>query len=666
MKPGAWAWSVTERHGGPSPWRTARRGLVWLLGALLVASPVQAVAAEAVSIEACLGEVLTHTEDFRAAEPLVTLDAPPSVHAQVVDLQPPRPDQSTAWQAVTLPFQTQRQTGDGEGDQDLRVSWYLLSYDTAGRGPLPLALYGPRISGGAVLVKLWRAGQWQLAWDGIDQWREQWNRPVWVSLGTPGPQVERVQLAVGVIHGASGSHRMSRLCVGPRESLQRRVEWRNWLQLVVPQITSLSFLALGGVALLFWLARRRDRAYLLFALSSLLWTLRNLHYYIDLPRDPQALTWFWWGTNISLSWVMVLIYLFACRFDHRRYPRVQAGMLGFLALATVASMPLTWSPFTSLVQLHLINAAVAVLVTSWLTWTAWHGGGREFRIITLALWVTQLLGLHDLLLLANVVSLESIYLLPWAVLVVFMAFLNAVQSRHATALDQAEGANARLEQRLAVREAELQLKHDRLSAVEQEQALLLERQRLMRDMHDGLGSTLMSTLVLVETGKLQAREVASLLRECVDDLRLVIDSMEPIDHDLVTLLASLRHRLGKRLEGAGLTMLWEVQDLPPLPWLHPPDALQVLRIAQEVLTNVLKHAQARTVRVGTRQLGDEVQVLIRDDGVGFDPKLAQQGRGLRHLGQRAHRLGGRIELVSSPGQGTLITLHLPLQRVSVA
>jgi signal transduction histidine kinase len=567
---------------------------------------------------------------------------------------------------VALPHQTARNGNDGERDTQLRVTWYRVGYDLPDGSTAPQALYVPRISGGAVVVKLWRGGQWLSLWDGIDQWREQWNRPVWVAWDPKAMAGQHLELAVGVVHGVSGSHRLSRLCVGPRAALQDRAEWRNWLQAVVPQVTSLSFLALGGVALLFWLGRRRDRAYLLFALSSLLWTLRNLHYYIDLPRDPVALGWFWWGTNISLSWVMVLTYLFAFRFDHRRYPRLQAALLGFLLLATVASMPLSWSPFTSLVQLHLINALVAVVVTAWLTWTAWHGGGREFRSITIALWVTQLLGLHDLLLLTNVISLESVYLLPVSVLVTFLAFLNAVQSRHAKALSDAEGANVRLEQRLAERGTELQLQHERLSAVEQEQTLLLERQRLMRDMHDGLGSTLMSSLVLVEAGKLDCHEVASLLRECVDDLRLVIDSMEPIDHDLVTLLASLRHRLGKRLEGAGLQMLWEVQDLPPLPWLNPPDALQVLRIAQEVLTNVLKHAGARTVRVGTRHAANEVQVLIRDDGVGFDATQAHQGRGLRHLIQRAQRLGGRIELQSAPGQGTLITLCLPLQRVLMA
>ena len=120
----------------------------------------------------------------------------------------------------------------------------------------------------------------------------------------------------------------------------------------------------------------------------------------------------------------------------------------------------------------------------------------------------------------------------------------------------------------------------------------------------------------------------------------------------------------RRLEGAGLRMQWEVDDLPPLPWLNPPDALQVLRIVQEVLTNVLKHAQARTVRIATRLAGDHVQVQIEDDGCGFEADLIdrESGRGLRHLVQRAARLDGRVTIDSRTGRGTCVTLDLPLQR----
>lgn len=578
----------------------------------------------------------------------------------------PAPDDAASWRPVRLPLhEPPRPERPGVEPQPLRVWWYRVDYVVPAGVEGALALYVPRITGGAVQVVQHDGTHWRLAWDGAERWREQWNRPIFVDLGAAPAAGSTLHLAVGLIRYDAGQHRVSRIDVGPRELLARRDGWRRALQLTAPEVGSLTFLALGLFALLFWLRRRHEQAYLLFFFSSVVWTLRSLHYFIDMPADHQAYIWFWWATNASLSWVMMLIYLFAFRFDARSYPRVERALVVFVVVMSLAAMPLSWSPLSSLVQQHLVNAIVALVVTVWLSVVAWRGGGPELRVIVAVLWLSEVLGAHDLLMIAGVVvPVESIYLLPFATVLVLLSFLFAVQRRYLAAIEQVEQVNAGLEERLAEREAELRANHERLRLVEREQALLLERQRLMRDMHDGLGSTLMSSLVLAEQGRLAQDAVAALLRECVDDLRLVIESLEPIEHDLVTLLASLRHRLGRRLEAAGLAMRWEVEDLPPLPWLNPPDALQVLRIVQEVLTNVLKHAAARTVRIATAQADGGVRVLIEDDGRGFEPGDAGGGRGLRHLAQRAARLGGRLAIDSAPGRGTRVRLDLPLQRAA--
>jgi len=185
-------------------------------------------------------------------------------------------------------------------------------------------------------------------------------------------------------------------------------------------------------------------------------------------------------------------------------------------------------------------------------------------------------------------------------------------------------------------------------------------------MHDGLGSSLLSAMVAVEQGRMQQDEVVGVLRECVDDLRLVIDSLEPVGHDLVSLLATMRYRLGKRLQTGGLTLEWDVQDLPTLDWLEPPDALHVLRLLQEALNNVLKHARATKVRISTRDLGDRVEIRVEDDGQGFDLATAQKGRGLRSQLKRAQRLGGTVLVEARPGHGTRLSLRLPVQRTPPA
>jgi signal transduction histidine kinase len=253
---------------------------------------------------------------------------------------------------------------------------------------------------------------------------------------------------------------------------------------------------------------------------------------------------------------------------------------------------------------------------------------------------------------------------PLLVLCVAAGLILALQRRHARERRAANHALRELGERLASQEVDLRAQHQRLSEAERDRALLAERQRLMQDMHDGLGSSLLSAMVAVEHGRMDRETVVEVLRECVDDLRLVIDSLEPVGHDLMALLATMRYRLSKRLQASGLVLDWDVQDLPVLDWLEPPDALQVLRLLQEALNNVLKHARATRVRIVSRHLGRYVEIRVEDDGCGFDPIEAQCGRGLKGQRKRAEVLGGSVELETVQGQGTRLSLRLPVVRVT--
>ena len=94
-------------------------------------------------------------------------------------------------------------------------------------------------------------------------------------------------------------------------------------------------------------------------------------------------------------------------------------------------------------------------------------------------------------------------------------------------------------------------------------------------------ASLVSALRMVQHGNSSEGAVAQVLQECLDDLRLTIDSLEPAQTDLALLLATLRFRLGPRLQAAGLAIDWRVGPLPPVSWLTSPAALHVLRILQE-------------------------------------------------------------------------------------
>ncbi len=94
--------------------------------------------------------------------------------------------------------------------------------------------------------------------------------------------------------------------------------------------------------------------------------------------------------------------------------------------------------------------------------------------------------------------------------------------------------------------------------------------------------------------------------------------------------------------------------------LHPEAEVTLLRAAQEALTNVRKHAQARQVSITLSYMGDQVALDVQDDGVGFAASAPAEGFGLAAMRQRAEQLGGTVVVESALGQGTTVAVTLPL------
>ena len=98
-----------------------------------------------------------------------------------------------------------------------------------------------------------------------------------------------------------------------------------------------------------------------------------------------------------------------------------------------------------------------------------------------------------------------------------------------------------------------------------------------------------------------------------------------------------------------------------MPWLDAPQALEVLRLLQEALANIIKHAGARSIAISAQGAEAGVLVQVVDDGVGFDTAQPDAGRGLPNMRERARLLGGRLTIESSRGGGTAVRLWLPAQ-----
>lgn len=194
-------------------------------------------------------------------------------------------------------------------------------------------------------------------------------------------------------------------------------------------------------------------------------------------------------------------------------------------------------------------------------------------------------------------------------------------------------------------------------------AVLEERNRLAREIHDGLGASLSSLIiqseyVLKQTHDEKLREEISELRsvaeESIDELRRSLSMMRS-DFDLVPTLEEHCYTVAQR---SGMEVKFRATG--SIPRLEGRVQLSIFRVLQEALNNVRKHARARLVVVELIHLEGQVRLTVRDDGLGFDYQGDLRGHyGLANMRERARQLGGSFYLESAPGQGCTITFAVP-------
>jgi signal transduction histidine kinase len=195
----------------------------------------------------------------------------------------------------------------------------------------------------------------------------------------------------------------------------------------------------------------------------------------------------------------------------------------------------------------------------------------------------------------------------------------------------------------------------------------LERRRLARELHDQTGQELTSVLLGLKaveeaaSDEERAEALAAVREQVVEtlhDVRRLAVELRPKALDDFGLVAALEHLRDTFSEQTGMRVDLEANVGDRL----PSDVETALyRIVQESLTNIVKHAQARTVSIVLSRGGHAVTAVIEDDGRGFTPDDGGEGLGLLGMGERLALLGGKLKLETSPGSGTTIVAEVPLR-----
>ena len=208
----------------------------------------------------------------------------------------------------------------------------------------------------------------------------------------------------------------------------------------------------------------------------------------------------------------------------------------------------------------------------------------------------------------------------------------------------------------------------RIEALERESILNTERERLARDLHDGAiqkvytaGLLVQSAVKLIEphseVSTRMNRAVAA-LKDAVSDLRSNLETLHEGTSAQVEPLVDLLTHVATNSHYTTMVNIELETDLTADSNLSPVQSGHVMRIVNESMSNVLRHARARNVHINANRDGESLKIEIKDDGSGFIPS-SSSGHGLQNMRDRARLLNGSLEINSKPGKGTQIVLEIP-------
>lgn len=444
-------------------------------------------------------------------------------------------------------------------------------------------------------------------------------------------------------------------------------------------------LVLALMAGLLWLQRRHDLGFLWMTLACLFWSIRALAYYDQTIFLPPM----WFEQFNPYNILLTAITLCAATLgnelqqrkpaqapsapaDWRRRPR-QALLFAFVSATLVITLSVITDHGAMLARAYAQSWAAGLsLATIWWVWTGKVRLAWRHRLATILAYI-GLIGcaIHDMALVTGHIDPGGPSYLFWGFTMVLVVYALISGDYIIRTLNRAENINMELEQRITSKSTELENSYRQLRKTEMAGALssarLQERERLLRDMHDGLGAHLMTALRGVERSALSPDQIAQSLQDGIDELRMMMDSAD-MGADLSAALAAWRNRWDTRLGAVDVQLHWRLDDALDNMALDSDALLQIMRILQEAATNVVKHSGARNLYLTAERLVQPGQtslvIVARDDGRGLpmaDSQLHQ--RGLRNMVHRATQIGATLAIgnaADGKGEGCQLRFTLPI------
>jgi signal transduction histidine kinase len=491
-----------------------------------------------------------------------------------------------------------------------------------------------------------------------------WSKvPVWVTfpatlLNPQRDQKNVLRIDVSVQTGRWGG--LSTIEYGFAERIKPIYEQQYMLRHTVNFVIACAYVLMGLIVLGLWI-KQRQRLHLLFVLATVFGALRMA----SILWVNPALNWQVW--LITSACVIGFLTLTVNAFCLELIGKLSRRML--IALWIMASITAVCAGAAQMYKLPWLWTACLALFAVPSFWTLFqmaqtYRQKQTLKALFLLLSIVFVIatGLRDFFVLrASDTALDNHAYLPASMFVFVVLMASLIIEQYNDSYLQAKRLAEHLNEEVSKKEHQIKLAYETMSAQMQQQAVLLERQRMMNDIHDGVGAQLVG---LVNQAQ-QAEPNQTLLREqasaALDELRMAVDALQPSEGDLRLILATIRYRLEPRLGACGIALKWDVHALPIQAHLSSHRVLQIQRIIYQAVTNVIEHAHASEIRICASHRDPFITIDIQDNGQGFSHAPSERrGLGLDSMRQRAENIAAALTITSG-GSGTCISLQLSME-----
>ena len=568
----------------------------------------------------------------------------------------PETPPSSGWIPVKLPDNWTKRWPAYSGS-----AWYKYEWDyNCPNSTAPVAISIDYINmAGAVYLNH------ELLWQDhslVEPISRSWNKAQLWNL--PHSSIRRGQntLLIRVVGFATQSSGLGQIHIGETSKISKDYQQRVWQYRTLHFINLLFTATLGLIGLFIWLFRKSDSTFGWFALAALSWSIFLSNFL--LTESPFQLNTI---AIAKINVMCVLIYavtisLFCWRFAQKRFPYIEKiyALLIVFSVLLLIFVPSSQFGF-ALTWVFCLGALLFFVNSLTYPFIIFKSKEIEHYLLAACLIVYLVVGIYDLYLMTiqpKVVFFLSPYAAPITAL--FIAITLAMRlAKNVKKID-----NFSKTQSLKVLQVSEELRHslNNQHQLELQNSRLQQRMQLSHDLHDGLGGSLVRSIILVDQSKqtLSNQQFLSILKLLRNDLRQVIDSGSSIGSKTPETpqiwLAPLRHRFMQIFDELEINSQWSF----PEQWINPPSAIQCLtlaRVLEEALTNIVKHSQASEISVKLHYLAlDQLEMRIEDNGIGFDVQaneLMGLSVGMQSMKIRMGRIGGQLEIQSIAGQTIL-------------